>query len=1056
MDWSRYEFLSLLGQGGMGAVYKARDRTLGRIVALKFIRGADRQMIARFMQEARAQSRVDHPGICKVYEVGEVAGKSFIAMQFIDGTSLQQAAHSMTLMEKVQVMRDTAEAIHAAHRLGIIHRDLKPSNIMIERTAATSSGAGSLGFRPVVMDFGLAREAGEEKGLTESGAVMGTPAYMSPEQARGDVRRLDVRTDVYSLGATLYDILSGSPPFEDESVVNILLKVLHDDVRPLRERLPEVPQDLEIIVGKCLNKEPAQRYASAQELTDDLGRFLDNRRIVARRLGPYQRLRRRVQRNPPLAIAGAALLASLVVLLSYGVRTSIQNLRRERQAQQQAELARKLGEEITKMEWLLRSARQLPLHDLNREKAIVRERMESLQTEIASYGAISQGLAHYALGRGHLALHEYPQALKELRRATELGLQTAEVHYALGFVLGKHFEQAMHEARLAGGGDWAKKQLQEIEPKYLLPAIASLQKSRGTRLDAPQYLQALIAFYQRDYQAALDHAQAAVHKAPWLYEPIKLSGDVHLERALQARDSGKNEEAEREFADAVKSYEAAALIGQSDAEVYEGLAETWIRSHEMKRNNGQPADEAAYKQALAASAKIAAAEPQSIVGPLKKAYASLMMVTALQRNGHSAEKPTQECLETAEEILKRQPGHPYASEVAASCYGVSSELAMSRGEDATPYLRKALGLLEPTVKQYPNFLWGLNDLAVTNLVLADSLQSRGSPAARETIQKSLEYATKAAALDPTYLQAIVTALNALRIMISQTRTPQELAELLSQADRWFGKCQTVNSKFIFCYETYSEIYMRAAYLAFVERQNSQPLLHRAFEVLAQARPLGSNEILEMTAVLAHLVHARERLRHKQDPTAALADAQDALARCYAVAPQSVTCKMLDARIGWLRAEWLSLQGPEKAQAALASLRAAQAKALAASQSPEKDPELWQTLAEADLRLAGAKGLPPGERKLLLIRSLEAAEKALALNPSYSPALATKGALHLSRAQSAGTVPDRQREAQAAVLALELALKDRVTTHESAPLLQAARALVVPAQREEQNIASLGK
>src|SRR5262249_49403161 len=159
---------------------------------------------------------------------------------------------------------------------------------------------------------------------------------------------------------------------------------------------------------------------------------------------------------------------------------------------------------------------------------IVRRRMMELNRELASYGEYSRGLAHYALGRGHMALHEYPQALAQLEEAMHFGVNNAEVKYALGIVLGQQFEQAMYEARLAGGGDWAKKQLKETESKYLTPAIAALKSGRAIKLDAPQYLEGLIAYYQRDYDTALQQADAALRQAPWLYEALKLSGDVYM------------------------------------------------------------------------------------------------------------------------------------------------------------------------------------------------------------------------------------------------------------------------------------------------------------------------------------------------------------------------------------------------------------------------------------------------------------------------------------------------------------------------------------------------
>ena len=178
--WDRYEVLDLLGKGGMGMVYRARDRRLDRIVALKFLRAADPDATMRFLREARAQARIEPPHICRVYEVGEIEGRAYLSLQYVDGEPLQVAARKMPLEAKIAVLRDVAIALHEAHRLGIVHRDVKPANIMVERTEDDQ-------WIPIVTDFGLAREATVEIGLTASGAVLGTPAYMSPEQARDAV-----------------------------------------------------------------------------------------------------------------------------------------------------------------------------------------------------------------------------------------------------------------------------------------------------------------------------------------------------------------------------------------------------------------------------------------------------------------------------------------------------------------------------------------------------------------------------------------------------------------------------------------------------------------------------------------------------------------------------------------------------------------------------------------------------------------------------------------------------------------------------------------------------
>ena len=188
-DWDRYRPVRFLGKGGMGRVYLVLDTRLQREVALKFVRGDDPELTRRILLEARAQARVNHERVCKVYEVGEVAGLTFIAMQYVDGQPLNELGPTLTTEQKAIVMRDVALGVHEAHRVGLIHRDLKPANVMVER-------ASEGGLRPYVMDFGLAKPWNESASVT--GSVIGTPHYMSPEQARGEVSRLDRRADVYS------------------------------------------------------------------------------------------------------------------------------------------------------------------------------------------------------------------------------------------------------------------------------------------------------------------------------------------------------------------------------------------------------------------------------------------------------------------------------------------------------------------------------------------------------------------------------------------------------------------------------------------------------------------------------------------------------------------------------------------------------------------------------------------------------------------------------------------------------------------------------------------
>lgn len=1029
--WDKYEILSLAGRGGMGEVYKARDRRLGRQVALKFIHGENPITVQRFLQEARAQARLEHPNICKVYEVGFVEKKPYIAMDFIDGASLDKASAVLSLQEKVQVLRDVAFAMHMAHEQGVVHRDLKPSNIMIERLPS-----GQL--RPVVMDFGLARDSGSERshGLTESGAVIGTPAYMSPEQARGEARRLDRRSDVYSLGATLYDVLTGRPPFEDETVVNVILKVISEAPRPLRSQNQELPEALELIVSKCMNKEAEQRYQTAQALGQDLDRFLSEQKVTARRLGIIYRMRYFARRNKTLSALAVALCLSILGLGAFGIYTRVVNLQKERAAKQQAELRQRLGQEITAMEWMLRSARQLPLHDLGREKVIVRERMAQLQSEMTSHGDIGRQLSRYAIGRGHMALHEYPEALVELEQSMRAGNQSADLHYALGVVLGKHFERAMYEARLSGGGDWAAKQLKELEPKYLTPAIASLSRSRAMKSDASSYLEALIAFYQRNYDNALVQAEAAIRKAPWLYEAHKLSGDVHLERALQARDSGRYEVAEKEFAAAVQSFSEATTIGQSDAEVYEGLAEVWVRQVETALLRGQQVG-AAYAAALAASDKIMIAEPQSVAGPLKQAFAT-MMTMATGGSGLSTQEGVARCLKATSAVLKMQPRHPYASDVAANCHSMAAEVARGRGENPEPHWQSALQRLGPVVERYPRFLWGLNDMGQIFQNNGAYLRLTGKAQAKAYIDKSVAYYESAKSLDETYLYAYQNLLGSLGDVVMLSNTEKDLQAALQKADEIFSGCKKINIAAQQCYNNYFQIYARAAARLYLFGQDPQAALSRAVENIAALRKLGGSFLdAEQYDGLVRLVDAASRVRKGQDPAPALAELQGALQRCFALAAQDAMCRTLAAQADWVSADWLAL----RKQSPLASLASALAKVTLATASTEIYPDAWQVRAATHLRLARAQVERPAVRDQALAAGRTAVEKVFATNPNHALGRATLGAILLLQAEGQEPKAERAQTAQAATAELARAIQlDPFLQPEYTPLLRRASEL----------------
>jgi tetratricopeptide (TPR) repeat protein len=299
-----YVILSELGRGGMGVVYKARHLGLDRVVALKMVlcgghAGADQ--LARFRIEAEAVARLQHPNIVQIHDVGDHQGCPYFSLEFVQGGSLAQrlAAAPLAAHEAARLLRSLSGAIEHAHAQGIVHRDLKPANVLL---AADGT--------PKITDFGLAKRLEGDDAQTYSGAVMGTPNYMAPEQAEGRTREIGPSVDVYALGAILYEMLSGRPPFRGVTVLDTLEQVrCQEPVSPSRLQA-KVPRDLETIVLKCLRKEPHNRYASAQELSDDLGRFLAGEPIRARPVSRWERTVKWARRRP----AAAALIASAVAV----------------------------------------------------------------------------------------------------------------------------------------------------------------------------------------------------------------------------------------------------------------------------------------------------------------------------------------------------------------------------------------------------------------------------------------------------------------------------------------------------------------------------------------------------------------------------------------------------------------------------------------------------------------------------------------------------------------------------------------------------------------------
>ncbi|HEX4613002.1 MAG TPA: serine/threonine-protein kinase [Urbifossiella sp.] len=418
-----YEVEAVIGQGGMGVAFRARHLGLNRVVALKMMLAgeyAGPQERERFRREAEAVAGLRHPNVVQVYDVGESDGHPFFTMEFVEGGSLARKLDGTPQPphEAAALLATLAGAVHAAHQGGIVHRDLKPSNVLL-----TADGT------PKISDFGLARRLGDEAAFTRPGAALGTPSYMAPEQADGKLS--GVAVDVYALGAVLYELLTGRPPFRAGSAAATVLQVISEEpVAPSRLNA-QVPRDLETICLKCLRKAPARRYASAQELAEDLHRFLEGKPVRARAVGVGERAVKWARRRPTAALLGATLLA--LAALGVWLRTEMTESRaaktqREGQSRRLIEDALGRVNDLRRKEQWAESLRVLAAastHVSEAGSSELEERLRRAQSDVRTADRIERVRESVPLEPG--GLMDYRQRAREFREAFELaGLRVGD------------------------------------------------------------------------------------------------------------------------------------------------------------------------------------------------------------------------------------------------------------------------------------------------------------------------------------------------------------------------------------------------------------------------------------------------------------------------------------------------------------------------------------------------------------------------------------------------------------------------------------------------------
>lgn len=908
--WTRYRVERFLGSGGMGSVYKAFDPTLGRAVALKFLHRNDPGLTERFLREARSQARVDHPNVCRVYEVGEVEGRPYISMQHIDGRSLAERSEEIPLSAKVEVMRDVARAVHAAHRTGLVHRDLKPGNILLARS---DSGA----LHPYVVDFGLAQEESETS-LTRTGMVSGTPAYISPEQAQG--RPLDPRTDVYSLGVVLYEILAGAQPFAGSNLAQILVRIVQEDPVPLSRVDPAIPRDLSTIAAKCLEKEPARRYDSARALAEDLDRFLDGEPIQARPAGWAYRTGKRLRKHKALAVVSAA---AAVALLAVGGAS----LKAQWEARERAELAQRFGQRVGSLESSLRYEVLLPRHDVTPHKRKLRQELESIRAEMESLGPVAEGPGNYALGKIHLALHQVEPAREHLEEAWNAGERSPEVAEALGRALGLSYERSLADAVRTQSPSEQRASREEIERTYRRPALDYLKEAGRSGQGSP-YLEALIAFYEKRYPEALARAREAYARVPDLYEAAQIEAEVHSTQGDDAADAGQYEEAVRLYQQAEEIYRTLRGRAPSDASLYT-----------------RGCDLAARRVGI----------------------------------GNPTRDEVDAALGLCDEALEIDSELAQALTVKAAIFWRQGDRQRGSGEDPTASLQAAIRMAERALALDPTEGEALNNLAISWRVLADWQAARGLDPV-PALDQGIAAARRAVEVDPQLAARHATLGSAyLSMAQSQQRRGIDPGGMLESAAASYKQALAISPRSFPASANLGNVWYRMAELQVSRGQDPAAAVRRAVTALEQASRLNprSERVLNSLGN-AHLTLGDYLLARGSDPAQALERAAASYRRALAVKPDYATAHY---NLGFTRRS-LGQALLEKGQDPGPALATAAAALDESLRSNPADADVFLEKARVDLlaaRWAARQGRSP---EALLGQATADLSRAEDLNPAH--------------------------------------------------------------------------
>jgi serine/threonine protein kinase len=1027
-----YKIVEEIGRGGMGAVYLAEraDEQYKKQVAIKLIkRGMDTdQVLRRFRNERQLLANFDHPNIARLLEGGSTtSGLPYFVMEYVQGRTIDRYCdeNNLSITKRLELFVQVCSAVSYAHRNLVVHRDIKPGNILV-----TTDGM------PKLLDFGIAKilEPHADEVATMTGMLAMTPEYASPEQASG--QNVTTLSDIYSLGVLLYELLTGHSPYE------IKMRSPQEAMRIITETKPQLPStivnsvsehrtpelvskcregtpdrlrrrlrgDLDTIVLMALRKEPERRYQSVEQFSEDIKRHLNGHPVIARKDTFLYRTTKFIKRNKIAALFAFVALLSIAVAGVVRWRTN-----------QQAAMFQEFGQEVTRMEAIMRYSYLLPLHDTQPEKKQVLQRLEQIKQRMESLGTTAHGPGYYALGRGYLALHRYQEAYNHLIQAWEkYNYRHPQVASALGLSLAMLYQEKLDEA----GRIYTKEQLiqrrADLEMQYAGASKEFIQKA-GPASENIEYISALLAFLDKNYQESLGKATDSIKKSPWQYEALKLQADTFTAIANDHRDTGKTDEA-IEFYDKAKiAYLEAAKKGQSDPQVYEGLCSSQSSLHSLFVSQKGTTPDYVFAQGINNCQKALQVDSRNVDANLLLSTIYRNIAYEQSIHGKTPSTMIEKSIAFAKKALEIDPENANAYRTLGNAYSTGIDLILDQEGDPTSYLDLADASFKKAITKMPQDPYLLGSLAFNFIKRANHYEYIGKDT-RPPLDKAIQILQKSLKLKEDARSYGMLGHAYSKKANYERNVGVDPRENLKRSTAIFDQGIHLNPKMISLHTWAGIASFELAEAKIDYGENANVELDKSIDAFKKTLTLDPDEPIAYAGVgQGNWRKAEQLIKYNKNPSGALQAARDAFQKSISINNQITLIYALYAEVEVVAARYAMLQKRSPQPYFKETDRIIDSCFVVNREATECSESLASLqIAKAEYLLSEKKS-PWNEIRT----GIHAADRNLKLNADNSLVMAYRAKLYLLEAQS--TSGDRRkRAAREAESAFEQAFKLRNT------------------------------